>query len=594
MDFRFPDKSCWLLLSLFLFLIPSCKKQTSSLNDQRRVKVARLLSDAQRHQDTLMNPKAADSLSDEIIKISMFSDDPELIAVANTAALKYRLPANMNSAQAKECFVQAVINAEKLKSSEAVDEAYFAYCEYLIRENQPQDALNYLNMISENSPDQSKQEAGEIRKLIIHSKINQIQNRPADQLENLIDADYLAADLENDSIKYETLSYLSDFYLLNKKHEKALEYLAELKKSVESAVPVDSVRWYYTESARLVILNRYMDHKVIPEMLKKIDDFGRRNNIPRLRFQAQSALRTYFIDHNQFQMMDDWYKKNPQELKYLKKQNLSYYHRVRAYIAENRKQVDSARHYFELSAAANDDGNPYFYYIYYLRKGEFEKRQGQDDAALTNFEEAFQYSLQSNNYYDQIKVGEKIAALYRERGDAGKELEYANLTNTAKNSLIKFLSDENVQSAELNNILAQKELERQKIQEKKDRQHNLQYLIITCFIILIIMSLVVISFYRVPVWWIKSMGYVSFIMFFEFIVLLIDGWLHHLTHGSPVLILLGKVVIISGLFPLHHWIEKTVVNILLKKNDLTWFWHQFLRIIHIKKGTTGTAVPLDK
>ncbi|MBP0612677.1 hypothetical protein J8J42_06420 [Chryseobacterium sp. cx-311] len=170
-----------------------------------------------------------------------------------------------------------------------------------------------------------QQEAGEIRKLIIHSKINQIQNRPADQLENLIDADYLAADLENDSIKYETLSYLSDFYLLNKKHEKALEYLAELKKSVESAVPVDSVRWYYTESARLVILNRYMDHKVIPEMLKKIDDFGRRNNIPRLRFQAQSALRTYFIDHNQFQMMDDWYKKNPQELKDLKKQNLSYY-----------------------------------------------------------------------------------------------------------------------------------------------------------------------------------------------------------------------------------------------------------------------------
>lgn len=56
----------------------------------------------------------------------------------------------------------------------------------------------------------------------------------------------------------------------------------------------------------------------------------------------------------------------------------------------------------------------------------------------------------------------------------------------------------------------------------------------------------------------------SLLMFFEFLMMLIDGWLHAFTHGEPWKILLFKVVLLTFLVPVHHWIEKYIVNLLLQ------------------------------
>lgn len=86
------------------------------------------------------------------------------------------------------------------------------------------------------------------------------------------------------------------------------------------------------------------------------------------------------------------------------------------------------------------------------------------------------------------------------------------------------------------------------------------------------------------------MGYVSFIMFFEVIVLFIDQWLHEITHGSPIQIILFKVVLISFLFPLHHYVEKTFISLILENDLVDSFRTAIQSVWRVKKKEEITKV----
>ena len=61
------------------------------------------------------------------------------------------------------------------------------------------------------------------------------------------------------------------------------------------------------------------------------------------------------------------------------------------------------------------------------------------------------------------------------------------------------------------------------------------------------------------------LNFVAFICLFEFIILLIDGWLHDLTHGAPLYVWLAKILIIALLLPLHHTLEHVAIKFLNSK-----------------------------
>ncbi len=573
------NKKVKILFILSIFLLNfSCKKKVF-VEDSEVKKIKLLFAEAEKEKDTLMNEKKADSLLESALKKSLLLDNGNLISQSNIEILKNKTASKISDADAEKLFREAINNAEKNGENKLITEAYFATCDFLIRKNEPEKALNYLNLMSFAD---SETEWNRIRKLVVHSKINQQLNLPYEQLRNLLDAQYMAMDIENDSLKNRIISLISDFYFYEKKYENALNYAEKLKKSIESKKPVDSVEWYFAEVNRAGILSQSLKNDAVPEIAEKIDNFGKRKNIPKLRFYAQSLMRTYFIDHNEFEKLIEWYRKNPQELVELSKNNPSFYYRVQAYMAENIGNMELARKYFELSLQAQPDANVHFLYTHHLRRGDFEKRQGNDGEANHFYELAFENILKTNRYFNQITLGENIAEFYKKNGDKTKLLEVVSKVNDSKSKLIEVLNNENIRDIELTNILAQKELERKKTLEKEEEKHLRQYLIISIFIILIIMSMVVSAFYHVPVWWIKSMGYLSFLMFFEFIILLIDGWLHHITHGAPIWIILAKVVILSALFPLHHWMEKAFVNLLVK-NDLRAVFKKYSQKISQKR-----------
>lgn len=66
--------------------------------------------------------------------------------------------------------------------------------------------------------------------------------------------------------------------------------------------------------------------------------------------------------------------------------------------------------------------------------------------------------------------------------------------------------------------------------------------------------------------WLKILGIIGLLLSFEFLNLLLHPYIAHLTHHSPIGMLLIMVVIAALLVPLHHKIEHWATHKMIEKN----------------------------
>ncbi|MBU4538519.1 MAG: hypothetical protein L6264_01885 [Weeksellaceae bacterium] len=526
-----------------------------------------------------MIPRAADSLIDLALSKALEKEDSLMIAYCYITSLKDKDAEKLSVEDGKLFLKQALNYAERLQDQNVATKANFAMCEFLLQKKKPDEASVILG-IAANA--QSSDKKNDIERLIIQSQINQQQDQSFEQLKALLDAQYMAADLENDSLQYISLQLLSDFYFSEGNYEKSLYYSQKIKEILQSKKPLDSVKWYYTEANRLSVFVKTMDNEAVYKIAEKINNFGKRKNISNLCSFAQSSLRSYFIEKKDFNRLKIWYTNHPDELKVLQKNNRPQFYRVKAYLAEQENKKDSALLYFDMAGQNIEKDNPYSLYNYYLRKSELEERNQLNEKAETDLETAYNYSQQTKLYKEQIDLANKIIAYHDTQGNKEKADYFLRNLNSSNANYIEMLNNDNIRKIELNTIFAHKELEREKEIEKTNRKHNIQYFIITLGILFFIMTIITLSLYHMPKWWLKSMSFISFIVLFEFIILIIDSKLHDWSHGDPYKILGVKVCIIAVLLPLHHWLEKKFLNLLLRGEVPRFFQRMKKKIFRSK------------
>ena len=132
---------------------------------------------------------------------------------------------------------------------------------------------------------------------------------------------------------------------------------------------------------------------------------------------------------------------------------------------------------------------------------------------------------------------------------------------------LKDLSKENELYA-LEIEAANKKMEKEKIEaaEKIIKRNNIQYTGISLAIFTLFVILLLFGAFKVSETMIRTLGFFTFIFFFEFIILIADHWIHDITHGEPWKIMAFKIVLISILMPFHHWIEHKVISFLTSHN----------------------------
>ncbi len=188
--------------------------------------------------------------------------------------------------------------------------------------------------------------------------------------------------------------------------------------------------------------------------------------------------------------------------------------------------------------------------IFYYKKSFDLARSASDLASL-------------ENNADQLRV------LYQQQNDYKQAFEYSVLYDHYKDSVDQLGKEKDLALLELSN----EEKEQQRLADLAARQlqrkHNLQYMLITIVIATAFVLLMMIGMFKVSAFMIRLMGFLSLIFFFEFVILLLDTRIHHLTHGEPWKIWLIKIGIISVLLPIHHFLEHRLIRYLLSRHLIT-------------------------
>jgi tetratricopeptide (TPR) repeat protein len=229
------------------------------------------------------------------------------------------------------------------------------------------------------------------------------------------------------------------------------------------------------------------------------------------------------------------------------------------------KKNDSAIYYFKAAKAKfKPNETPTTIIGWNTAYARHLERTGDYKGAAKILEENLQVALNAGSLTGQKMFREQLDSMYIKIGD--KQMETVNklALYTVKDSLDKQQKAKEVLNIEIDSENKRIEREAKQSEEKLRIKHNLQYMGITAGIVALFVLLATLGRFKVKPWLIRALGFFSFILLFEFIILLADKQIHHLTHGDPLQILLIKIVLIALLLPLHHWLEDKAIHYLLR------------------------------
>lgn len=221
--------------------------------------------------------------------------------------------------------------------------------------------------------------------------------------------------------------------------------------------------------------------------------------------------------------------------------------------------------------------------IYYMKMAEpgFEKKFGttslQDlyaqladcyykinkpQEAIIYYQKAANLSEQLQDPVNAVNYSSSLCRLYEITGNYKEAFTYSRKAITLKDSLQKLSDKREFTLMEVNNEKKEHELNLEKIAQQKLVKTNLQYMAITIAISLIFIVMILSGMFQVTKFTNKILGYFAFISLFEFVILLLDTFLHKITHGEPLKIWLLKIIIVAILAPFHHYLEKGMTKFL--------------------------------
>ncbi|MBI3501616.1 MAG: tetratricopeptide repeat protein [Bacteroidetes bacterium] len=236
--------------------------------------------------------------------------------------------------------------------------------------------------------------------------------------------------------------------------------------------------------------------------------------------------------------------------------------------------------------------------IIYMHEGNYDRALQESFAALQLSGEIGDKSTEA------ISLG-SIADVYHEKNEINKSIEYANkalaladslrileeiknshlMLSTNYDSLKQFdksvfhyklyvtyrdslLNAENAK--QMANVQQKYESEKEQVEEERakeqqeaelERKEQAQYLVIFSIIILLALFIVIASHLQLSVRTIDFAAFVGVLLFFQFIEVLLHPYIIKYVHGLPIIFICINIALASGLKPIHHLLEKSLVKV---------------------------------
>ena len=238
----------------------------------------------------------------------------------------------------------------------------------------------------------------------------------------------------------------------------------------------------------------------------------------------------------------------------------SYFNTV-GFIYQYSGNIDSAIHYYKKALPGMDSSfDINSRQSVYVQLGQCYAKKDRNAEAIEYYQKAYLIANDLKNLGSEATSSKALSELYEKTGDYKNAIAYFKKNEIIKNSLADLTSQKDIALAEINNEKRNHENELAKLKQDQINKRNLQYMAITILISLFFIGLIVLGMFPLNNLTIKLTSFFVFICLFEFIILLIDSWLHRLTHGEPLKIWLGKVLLIALLVPCQQFLEHRMVK----------------------------------
>jgi len=403
----------------------------------------------------------------------------------------------------------------------------------------------------------------------------ELQNQYIEAYQNYLNAFYqselIPDEHKKNSVKAECYNHFYELFITLKDFEQAANNKQEVIRILENENPVDSTNLYWAKLdlwGVAVLAEKYID---LPLKFKEIIDFAIKTHNEKLKDYTFSSYRTFLIQKNDFKGFHELYDVNfSEELIKMESVDPVLYNRIQAYIAEYNQDLESANaYYLKTEHLLPENALDVFKSNFYKRYGEFLLRHDRLTKAKDSFLKS--YELAKNSHFDGYMYDSSkfLDSIYLKLGNIEEAYKFAKIHQGLLNKQTQQILDKDFLLLEIQNESKRMELAQKIKNENTKKKYDVQYLLITICITFLMLLFIVASQLKVPEWVIRGSGFLGVLMIFEFLILILDHEIHHFTHGAPFWIFTIKVMILFVLFPLHHIIEHTLINYMLK-NKLLW------------------------
>ena len=391
-------------------------------------------------------------------------------------------------------------------------------------------------------------------------------NQKIEAFRNYLNATALAEITNNPGLIKSCYSLLSGFYNYNKLFDKAVVYKLKQLDILTKSRPVDSIELMWARYDLQAININSNNNKLNVASMQEVLDFAIRKNHTRLKNYEIALYRSHLIEAEQIGQLNTLYNKQyPAELRRLSKDNPSLYFRLKAYFNEADHKPDSANYYLvKAEQLLQTDPNKIMQSNFYQRFGQFLVRQGKSKEAVVKFIKSYELAHEASYMGYMLNASKSLESAYAGLKDFKNAYSYSVLNRALTDSINILTKNDQILMLEIDHESHLRERAAEEEHLQVHRRHNIQYTAITIVIIAMFILLMMLGSLKVPAWTIKMLGFFSFILFFEFIIMIADHKIYEITANEPWKILLIKIGLIAFLLPFHHWIEKKVIHFLIE------------------------------
>ena len=377
-------------------------------------------------------------------------------------------------------------------------------------------------------------------------------------------ANDIASQEGNEKLQPLVFQYISAMYKKLGKNEIAKNYLF---RGLQVNKKLNNIKGQIEDYIALAKVVDYMPSK---EYLTEAINLSETTNNFLLAIEAQKILYSYMMVMDPVDDNIRYLNKNNELKNYFSNTGPGYLNWILGETYLYGKRPDTAINYYINSEKAFNEG-----YDLTTKKNFFGeladcyKSAGNVPLAINYYEKAISLCKSASDLRAVKSHAGTLRALYSQQSDYKKAFESSIIYDRYKDSVDMLSKENELTLIELDNETKRIKQEQELAKERERRRHNLQYMGITIIVATVFVFLIVIGMFRVSKLTIRTMGFFSLIFLFEFIVLVLDAWIHHITHGEPMKVWLIKIGIISILFPLHHYIEERLIHYLLSRKLIT-------------------------